>query len=50
MKIASFQLDFLSQVREGEVLTLFKAKDEEGFRIKGECDGRLAFLAQIKTK
>ena len=50
MKINSFQLDFLSQVREGEELTLFRVKEDGGFRIKGESNGKTAFIAEIRAE
>ena len=43
--ISEFQMDFRSQVREGQTLSVFSAREgEDEFRFKGEADGTVAFL------
>ena len=47
--ISEFQMDFRSQVREGQTLSVFSASEgEDEFRFKGEADGTVAFLAKMK--
>lgn len=49
-KITSFEIDYISELKAGETVTIYYKKTEEGFAVKCLCDGREIFRALIGVK
>lgn len=46
-KITSFEIDYVSELKAGETVTIYYKKTEEGFLVKCLCEGREIFRAII---
>lgn len=49
-KITSFEIDYISELKAGETVTIYYKKTEEGFSVKCLCEGREIFRALIGVK